>query len=137
MTPEHLLPAQLQLLAASVLVLFLAWVLYLIRYHRLSLRDSLLWLVSTGAVLVATAFPGVLQRIASALGIAVPSNALFAGAFVYVLLNLLASTVALSGQAVRIRRIAQECALIRAELRELARRVDGDPRMAERRQQRS
>jgi hypothetical protein len=129
MTAEQLLPPQLQLLAGAVLLLFLGWVVYLVRYHRLSLRDSLLWLVSTGVALVATVFPGLLQWAATALGIAVPSNALFGAAFVYVLLNLLASTVALSGHAVRIRRLAQECALLRAELGELARRVEGkEPR---------
>jgi hypothetical protein len=126
MTSEHLLPPQLQVLAAAVLTLFLSWVIYLVRYQRLSLRDSLLWLLSTGAALVFTVFPALLERAARAAGVEVPSNALFAAAFVYVLLNLLAATVALSGQAVRIRRLAQECALLRAELAELARRVDGE-----------
>ena len=47
MTAENLLAPQLQLLAVVVLVAFLAGVLYLIRYHRLSLRDSLLLMFFT------------------------------------------------------------------------------------------
>jgi len=119
-----LVPLQLQLLAIGVLVAFISWVIHLIRHHRLSVRDSLLWLLSTIAALVATVFPISLQWIASALGIAVPSNAVFALAFVYVLLNLLASTITLSGNAARIRRIAQECTLLRAELDALRARVE-------------
>ncbi|HTP25795.1 MAG TPA: DUF2304 domain-containing protein [Anaeromyxobacteraceae bacterium] len=119
-----LLPLHLQLFAAAILVSFLAWVVHLIRYHMLSLRDSLLWLLSTTAGLVATIFPVTLRWTATALGITVPSNALFALAFVYVLLNLLAATIAISGNAARVRRVAQECTLLRAEIAALRTRVD-------------
>jgi len=120
------LPPHLRLFAAAVLLLFVGWLVYLIRYHRLSLRDSLLWLVSTLGALVATLFPGTLRWFARALNIEVPSNALFAVAFVYVLLNLLALTVAISGQAVRARRLTQECALLRGEFDALRERLDRD-----------
>ena len=76
------------------------------------------------AALVATVFPVSLQRIASAPWMAVPSNAVFALAFVYVLLYLLAATITLSGHAARIRRIAQECTLLRADLDALRARVE-------------
>jgi hypothetical protein len=120
-----LLPLHLQFFACAVLVTFLLWVAKLIRQHRLSLRDSLLWLLSTTAALVVTIFPSVLQWIAALLAIEVPSNALFALAFVYVLLNLLSATLAISGNASRMRRLTQECALLRAEIDELRARVDG------------
>jgi hypothetical protein len=129
---DPLLPVHLQLIAAVVLLIFLGWVVYLIRYHRLSLRDSLLWLLSTAAALAATVFPSTLRWIARVLGIAVPSNAVFALGFVYVLLNLLAATIASSGHAARLRRLTQECALLRGELEDLRARVDrttgGEPR---------
>jgi hypothetical protein len=125
-TVEPVVSWQLQAFAVAVLTAFLGWVLYLVRYHRLSLRDSLLWLLSTASALGVALFPGVLTRVARAIGVAVPSNALFAFAFVYVLLNLLVATVAISGNAARLRRLTQECALLRAELRELARRLDGE-----------
>jgi hypothetical protein len=121
-TLDAVVPSQLQLFAVAVLTAFVAWVVYLIRYHRLSLRDSLLWLLSTGTALLVALFPGLLTRAARALGVAVPSNALFAFAFLYILLNLLAMTVAISGNAARLRRITQECALLRAEIDALRRR---------------
>ena len=126
---DPLLPAHLQIIAAVVLVAFLSWVVHLVRHHRLTLRDSLLWLLSTGAALLATLFPSTLRWLARALDIAVPSNALFALAFVYVLVNLLSLTIAVSGNAARVRRLSQECAMLRGELDELrGNGADGDRR---------
>lgn len=119
MTSHPILPLELQVFGAAVLVGFLARLVYLVRYQRLSLRDSLLWLVSTGVALVFTLFPRSLVWVAGALRIEVPANALFALAFVYVLLNLLSLTIGLSGNASRVRRVTQECALLRAEIEAL------------------
>ncbi len=116
---DPLIPWQLQLVGAGALLLLLGWVIHLLRRRQLALRDSLLWLLSTGAALIATAYPPVLQAVADALRIAVPSNALFALAFLYVLLNLLSATIAISANAARVRRVAQDCALLRAELEAL------------------
>jgi hypothetical protein len=122
---ERIIPVQTTIFAVAVLLLFLGWVAYLVRYHRLSLRDSLLWILSTAAALLFFVVPGTLVGLARVLGIAVPANALFALTFVYVLLNLLSATVAISGNAARTRRLAQECAVLRAELDALRARIDG------------
>jgi len=119
MDAEPLLPRQLQLFAVVTLLAMLAWVLRLVRARRLNLRDSLLWVVLTGSALGLVLFPPGLKALASLVGAEVPSNALFALGFVYVLLNLLSSTIAISGNAERLRRLTQECALLRAEIEEL------------------
>ncbi|MGB8931645.1 MAG: DUF2304 domain-containing protein [Anaeromyxobacteraceae bacterium] len=116
MPSQHILPLELQVPALAALVAFFAWVLRLIRRQRLSLRDSLLWLLSTAAALVVTAFPTLLVKTASLLGFQVPANALFAAGFLYLALNVLAVTLAASANSERVRRLAQECALLRAEL---------------------
>jgi hypothetical protein len=123
MTPETLLPRELQVLAALVLLAFLGRVLYLVRYHRLSLRDSLLWLLSTSAALLMTLHPEALRWAAKRLAITVPSNALFALAILYLALNLLSLTIATSNAASRVRRLTQECALLRAEVDALRARL--------------
>ena len=114
-----LLPLELQILACGTLLAFTGWVLYLVRLQRLSLRDSLLWLLSTGAVLVFAIFPRLLQDLTRAIGVQVPSNALFALAILYLTLNVLSLTIVLSKESTRTRRLAQECALLRAELDDL------------------
>ncbi len=119
-----LLPLGLQVLACGTLLLFFGWVVYLVRFHRLSLRDSLLWMLSTVAVFVLALFPRLLQALARALAVEVPSNALFALAILYLTLNVLSLTIALSNSTSRTRRLTQECALLRGELEGLRARVD-------------
>jgi len=123
-----LLPLELQIAACATLIIFFGWVLYLVRFQRLSLRDSLLWLLSTGLVLVLALFPGLLQNLARAIAVQVPSNALFALAIVYLTLNVLSLTIALANASTRTRRLAQECALLRAEMDELRARADSASR---------
>jgi hypothetical protein len=119
-----LLPLQLQVVACLTLLAFFSWVLYLVRFQRLSLRDSLLWLLSTAVVLVFALFPRLLRELATAIEVQVPSNALFALAIVYLALNVVSLTIALSNGSSRTRRLAQECAMLRAELQALRARVE-------------
>jgi hypothetical protein len=112
----ELLPLRLQLFAGALLLAFVLWVVRLIRHHQLSLRDSLSWLLSTLVALGIMLFPQSLRWVADALRVEVAANALFALAFLYVLFNLLSLTISLSTGATRIRRLSQECALLRAEL---------------------
>ena len=119
MPTEPLLPLGIQILGIASLSGLLGWVLYLVRAQRLGLRDSLLWVLSTGGALVLIIFPSSLLGLASLLNVKVPANGLFAVAFVYVLANLLSITITASRNAERTRRLAQECALLRAELESL------------------
>jgi hypothetical protein len=116
---HDILPLPIQLLALTVLILLLGWVLRLVRSHRLPLRESLPWVLSTAGAIAVTAFPGLLVRAASAVGVQVPSNALFGAAIAYLIANVLHLTVTASQTAQRSRRLAQECALLRAELEAL------------------
>lgn len=117
----------MRLFAILVLLALLGWVARLVRHHRLSLRDSLIWLLSTLAALLVAVFPGILLWTARALQVEVPSNALFALTFVYVLLNLLSITIAVSNNAAHLRRLTQECALLRAELQLLKEQIPRPP----------
>lgn len=119
----RLLPLELQVVACAVLLAFLGWVVRLVRSQRLTLRDSLLWILSTCAVLLMVLFPQLLARLARALAIEVPSNALFALAILYLALNVVSLTISLSHSAARARRLTQECALLRGELEALRARV--------------
>lgn len=117
----------MRLFAILVLLALLGWVARLVRHHRLSLRDSLIWLLSTFAALVVAIFPRILSWTAAALQVEIPANALFALTFVYVLLNLLSITIAVSNNAAHLRRLTQECALLRAELQLLKERIQSPP----------
>ena len=119
-----IIPTELRLSALAVLIAFLAWVVALIRRQRLSVRDSLAWLLTTLLAILFTVFPEVLVAISSGIGVHVPANAFFAAAILYLAVNVLAATLANSSNAGRTRRLTQECALLRAELEELRRRIE-------------
>ncbi len=124
---QRILPLEIQLVSLAVLLAFLGWVLWLIRSQRLHLRESLIWLVTTVAAIVVTAYPQLLALAARLLGVQVPANALFGAGLLYLAVNVLSVTIAASGDSARVRRLAQECALLRAELEEL-RRATGQTR---------
>jgi len=121
---RSVLPLELQVLSLVVLGAFLWWVVHLIRRQRLTLRDSLLWLLTTVAAMVLTAFPRLLSLLAAAVGVQVPSNAVFGIGLLYLAVNVLSVTLVASASAARVRRLAQECALLRAELAEVRRDLD-------------
>jgi hypothetical protein len=113
---NEIVPLRLQLFTAVSIGILVVWIGILLRANRLSLRDSLLWLLSTCGALIFALFPGVLVFFAHALGITVPVNAAFALGFLYVVANLITITLKTSSNSVALRRIAQEVGLLRAEL---------------------
>lgn len=119
MTQDPILPLEIQLISLAVLLAFSGWVLWLIRSRRLHLREALIWLLTTVAAIAVTAFPRLLSWTAHAVGIQVPANALFGAGLLYLSVNVLAVTISVSTSTTRIRRLAQECALLRAELEAL------------------
>jgi hypothetical protein len=125
MTSHASIPRGLQVLSLLVLAAFLVWVVRLVRTQRLTLRDSLVWVLTTLAAAVLTIFPRLLLVISEALGFQVASNAIFGAAVLYLAVNVLVTTVASSVNAARLRRLSQEHALLRAELEELRRRGGG------------
>ena len=124
---HELVPVELQLISIVVLAIFLLWVVRLVRTQRLSLRDSLVWVVTTILATVIALFPGILAWATRLLGFQLASNALFGAAVLYLAVNVLVNTVASSQNAARIRRLAQECASLRAELEAERAARRGDP----------
>ena len=123
--PAPAIPVEQQVLALAILGSFLYWVFRLLRSQRLSLRDSLLWVVSTLVAAGLVLFPAVLVWASSLLGFQTPSNAVYGAAVLYLAVNVLFNTVAGSMNAARLRRLTQECALLRAELEALRGRRGG------------
>ncbi len=119
MIHEGILPIEIQALSLTVLLGFSVWVLWLIRTQRLHLRESLAWLLTTLAAILVTAFPGLLVWGARLVGVQVPANALFGAGLLYLAVNVLAVTISVSTSTTRVRRLAQECALLRADVEAL------------------
>lgn len=87
--------------------------------RRLREKYALLWLVIGLAVLVLAVFPGLLVGLAHVLGVAVPSNLLFALAVALLIGVTLHLSWELSIAEEEIRRVAEEVAILRAAVERL------------------
>jgi hypothetical protein len=84
----------------------------MVRRRRLMERYALVWLGSGLVLLGLAIWRGALERIASAVGIFYPPNALFLIAFGFVLLLLLSFSVAISKLSDQTKVLAQKLALL-------------------------
>ncbi len=107
-------------------VLILAAIVELLRRRQLKEKYAVLWLIVGVVLVVFTAFPALLTRISSALGVAVPTNLLF---FVAILF-LVGVVLHLSWEASRLenetRKLAEDVAILRLDLAELKRERENE-----------
>jgi hypothetical protein len=94
-------------------------VVELIRRGRLKERYSLLWLFAGGVLLILSSSRNILEYISNRVGIYYPPSFLFLLAFLFLLLITLHFSVTISGLSEKNKRLAQELALLRQEMREL------------------
>lgn len=117
---------RIQLVAIIGAAGLLLFVLELVRRRRLLERYALLWLLSALVLLGLAIWRDGLERLANAVGIAYPPNALFFVAFAFVLLLLLHFSAAVSRLADQSKVLAQRVALLEERLDEAERRARED-----------
>lgn len=109
----------LGLIAAIGVTLF---VFELLRRGILQERYAILWLAVSLVVLVFAIFPGVLSEVSSLIGFAVPANLLFFLTGVLLLVVSVQLSFEISKVEARTRRLAEEVALLTAEVERLKHR---------------
>ena len=108
---------RVQLVSAIATFLLFLGVLELVRRRRFLERYALIWLGSALAMLVLALYTGGLEKVAAAVGIKDPPNALFVVGFAFVLGLLLHFSVAVSRLSDQTKVLAQRVALLEAEKR--------------------
>ncbi len=119
MIPEALTDVQLwrvQALAGAGSILFLALVVTLIRRRHLREEYSLLWLGGALLILAVSLWRGSLVHLARLMGVAYAPAALFILLLGVIVLLLLHFSLVISHQQEKLRRLAQELALLREEM---------------------
>ena len=110
-------------------VVFLVVILWLLKKGRLTVRYSIIWLMAGGALLVFAAFPYIVLVLRDWLNMEMPVNVIFTLVLAFVLLLLLSLSTIVPGFAEKLKRLAQENALLEKRVRELeqalAQRMDG------------
>ena len=112
-------------LAVGASILTFIFVFVLLRRGVLREKYAVLWLLVSGVAFLFAVIPGALRWVSDLLGIETPSNLLF---FITVVLLVLVSvqlSYELSRHEMRIRRLAEEVALLNDEVLELRKRDDG------------
>lgn len=110
------LSGRLQAVAIIVTVLLLLFVFELVRRRKLQERYSLLWLAAALVLLLLAIFSDLLASVATTLGIATPSNALFAVAIGFLVLLVLHFSVTISRLTDESKVLAQRLALAEERL---------------------
>jgi len=116
---------RIRIVAIGGTLVLLLVVLELVRRRRLLERYALVWLGSTAVLLGLGIWQGLLGKIAKAIGVVYPPNALFVIAFGFVLVLLLHFSLAISRLSGETKVLAQKVARLDKDLRRLTAR-EGD-----------
>lgn len=103
----------------------LATIVSLLLRRRLREKYAILWLVIGLAILILAIFPGLLIGMSDLLGVEVPSNLIFALALVLLVGVALHLSWELSLAEDEVRRVAEEIAILRADVEALGSRGSG------------
>ena len=112
------------ILAAIAALITFIFVLDLLRRGVLREKYAVLWLFFSGAALLLAIFPAILVWLTGVLGVAEPVNLLFFVTIVLLVLVSVQLSYELSRHEARIRRLAEEVALLQEEIN--SQRKDGD-----------
>lgn len=112
------------ILAAIAALITFVFVIDLLRRGVLREKYAVLWLFLSGAALLLAIFPAVLVWLTGVLGVAEPVNLLFFVTIVLLVLVSIQLSYELSRHEARIRRLAEEVALLQEEINR--QRKDGD-----------
>ncbi len=98
-------------------VVLLVFILELLRRGILREKFAVLWLAVSTLLVVMAVFPGLLRGAADALGFEVPSNLLFFTGILFLLLVCVQLSYEVSLLEARTRRLAEDLALLTAQMR--------------------
>lgn len=104
-------------LLAGVIVYF-GVILVALRKKSLTLKYSLLWMLSALLLLIIVIFPQIINGVTKLLGIASPVNAVFTIVLFLVLMILISLSVIVSKQHAQIKKLIQSVALLEKRLRD-------------------
>jgi len=114
-------------LAAVASVLVIVFIVWLLRRGVLKEKYAVLWLFVSAAAAFFALVPGAARWLADLVGVEIPANLLFFVTLVLLVLVNVQLSYELSRHEGRIRRLAEESALLEERLRRLEGRDGGCP----------
>lgn len=108
----------MRIIGGVFVLIIVLFVISLVRKERIREKYALLWIGLGAITLVLSLFPQLLFWASDLLGVAVPSNLLFALTFVLLIAVCLHLTWELSRTQDKTRRLAEEVAILRMQMTE-------------------
>lgn len=109
-----------------VALLFTAGNVYLLVRKRLGERTTILWLFGTLLGLLVAAFPGILNRVASTLGVDYPPALLYLVAILVLLTIVLYQSTQISSLEKKLREVTQAVAIMEEDVSALTKTLSKD-----------
>lgn len=113
---------RVRLILGIVIFLFILTIINFIKKDNISLKYSLIWLVSGFIMLIATMIPNFLEQVSQFLGFELVSNMVFVCAIIILLVLNFSFTIIVSRQTQKIRLLIQEVSLLKSRVDELERK---------------
>lgn len=114
-----MIPSNLRIELIVGLAIYFVIILFLLKNRRLNLKYTLLWLLTGLILLLMAIFPQILGGLAELLGFQSSMNLLYVLLLGLIMMILMSITSIVSGQNDRIRKMAEENALVEKRVREL------------------
>ena len=108
-----------RVISIVIAIVLFVMVIDFIRRGLLKEKYAVLWLAAIGAVGIFAVWRGLLDRVASWVGVAYPPSFLFLIGLVFILMILLHFSVVISILTERNKNLAQEVALLKAKVDEM------------------
>jgi hypothetical protein len=112
------------ILAAAAAILVFLFILLLLRRGLLKEKYAVLWLLVSAVAAILAVVPGAPRWVADVVGVEIPANLLFFVTIVLLILVSVQLSYELSRQDAKIRRLAEESALLEQRLRRLEQHDD-------------
>lgn len=104
---------KLQIIMVASSVLFLTYVVLMVRNRKIELKYILIWLFAAVSFISVSLFPTILVKLSRLLNIIEPVNTLFLSIIFFMLLIIFSLTVAVSRSASTIKTLAQEIGILK------------------------
>lgn len=102
---------KLRIYIVTLSVLFLIYLINMIRKNKINLKYILSWISISIGILIIALFPKILILLSNFLGVKDPMNALYFVGFIFMIIVVFSLTVAQSRLSDKVKSLAQEIAL--------------------------
>ena len=121
-----MLPAKLTITLLIGIACYFLIILMLLKYKKISLKYTLLWLLSGLLLVILVAFPSILSSVSALMGFQSSMNGLIVMLIAFVIIIVMSITSIVSNQSRKIRNLVQYSAMLEKRIRKLEKVEDKD-----------